>query len=251
MKICIAQLRPVKGDIETNITNHKKLIALAISYQAEVIVFPELSITGYEPKLAKKLATDQGDSRFDDFQKLSDANGVTIGIGVPTKTNAGIYISMVLFQSHKERRTYSKKYIHADEKPFFCSGPNFAIMPVDGTQIALAICYELSITEHAEDAFKNGAEIYVASVAKPADGVKKASERLSHIAANYSMTVLMSNCVGFCEDFEGAGGSAVWNKEGIVLSQLDKKSEGIVIFDTVTQESFKKIYSSRNFRYVL
>lgn len=57
MKIAIAQTRPFKGDISANIETHKKLIELAISYKADTIFFPELSVTGYEPELAKDLAT--------------------------------------------------------------------------------------------------------------------------------------------------------------------------------------------------
>ncbi|HXL55019.1 MAG TPA: hypothetical protein VN958_02100, partial [Chitinophagaceae bacterium] len=40
MKICAAQTRPVKGDIQSNIDNHKKLIGLAVSKGAETIIFP-------------------------------------------------------------------------------------------------------------------------------------------------------------------------------------------------------------------
>ena len=52
MKICAAQTRPVKGNIQQNIENHKKLINLAVVNGADIIIFPELSITGYEPELA-------------------------------------------------------------------------------------------------------------------------------------------------------------------------------------------------------
>jgi predicted amidohydrolase len=68
MKICVAQTKPVKGDIQANVENHKKIINLAINNGAGIIIFPELSITGYEPALAKALATDINDSRLDDFQ---------------------------------------------------------------------------------------------------------------------------------------------------------------------------------------
>ena len=47
MKICIAQTRAVKGDIEANLVNHKKSIELAAAHGAEMIIFPELSLTGY------------------------------------------------------------------------------------------------------------------------------------------------------------------------------------------------------------
>src|SRR5918992_869265 len=108
MKICVAQTRPIKGDIQSNIDNHKKLIDLAVSNGADTIIFPELSVTGYEPELAKELATNPDDNRFDDFQKISDTKQITIGVGVPTKNTTGISISMVLFQPHKARQTYSK-----------------------------------------------------------------------------------------------------------------------------------------------
>lgn len=69
MKICVAQTRPVKGDIQSNIDDHKKLIEIAVSNGADTVIFPELSLTGYEPKLSRELATNQDDNRFDDFQK--------------------------------------------------------------------------------------------------------------------------------------------------------------------------------------
>ena len=57
MKIALVQARPVKGDIEANIAAHKRLIGLAVLNGADMIIFPELSITGYEPELANELAT--------------------------------------------------------------------------------------------------------------------------------------------------------------------------------------------------
>jgi predicted amidohydrolase len=220
MKICVAQTRPIKGDIQSNIDHHKKLIDLAISNGADIVIFPELSLTGYEPKLAKALATNQDDRRFDDFQKISNTQQMTIGVGVPTKNNTGVCISMVLFQPHQARRMYSKKYLHPDEEEFFVSGQNFPSLKINKIDIALAICYELSVPDHAEKAFKSGAEIYIASVAKSVNGVNKASKRLSDIAHKYSMTVLMSNCVGQSEDFESAGKTAIWNDKGLLVGQL-------------------------------
>src|SRR2546430_386874 len=114
MRICAAQTRPVTGDIQANIIRHKTFIDRAVAEAAELIVFPELSLTGYEPSMAKELATDQGDNRFDDFQATSDAQGIIIGVGVPTKKEKGIRISMLLFRPHKARCAYSKSYLHPD-----------------------------------------------------------------------------------------------------------------------------------------
>lgn len=118
MKICVAQTKPIKGDIQSNIDNHKKLIDLATFNKADTVIFPELSITGYEPELSKELATNQDDSRFDDFQMIADTKQITIGVGVTTKNNTGICISMILFQPYKARQTYLKKYLHSDEEVF-------------------------------------------------------------------------------------------------------------------------------------
>lgn len=240
MRICVAQIKAIKGDIQTNIGNHKKLIHLAVSNGADTIIFPELSITGYEPELAKELATNPNDSRFDDFQRFSDTRQITIGVGVPTKSDTGVCISMILFHPHQARQTYSKKYLHPDEEPFFASGQSSISLLGNGINVAFAICYELSVPEHAENASTNGSHVYIASVAKSASGVEKAIERLSEIASKYSMAVLMSNCVGYCDNFESAGQSSVWNDEGLLLGQLNDTDEGILIFDTDTKELVKR-----------
>ena len=122
MKICVAQTKPVTGDIEQNILHHKEFINRATALGADSIIFPELSLTGYEPTLAKALAVDLYDNRLDDFQAISNAQKITIGVGIPVRTENGITISMIIFQPHRERLVYSKKYIHADEEEFFGRG---------------------------------------------------------------------------------------------------------------------------------
>jgi predicted amidohydrolase len=240
MKICVAQTKPVKGDIRKNIEDHKKLIALAVSNKADTVIFPELSLTGYEPELANELATDSNDPVLDDFQKISNAKQITIGIGMPVKTNSGILISMILFQPQKTREIYSKQYLHPDEYPYFVPGQAQTPLMENGKKIAIGICYELSVPEHSEKAYKEGAKIYIASVAKPVNGVEKAIKTLSEIANHYSMTVLMSNCIGYCDNFECGGKTSIWNNKGVLLGQLNDSNEGVVIIDTDTQELIEK-----------
>ena len=241
MKICVAQTRPIKGDIQSNIENHKKLIDLAAANGADIVIFPELSLTGYEPALAKALATHQDDGRFDDFQKIADSRQITIGIGVPTKSGASPCISMVIFQPHQGRQTYSKQYLHADEEPFFMSGPSSPGLIEGRPNIGLAICYELSIPEHAERAFAQGANVYLASVAKSASGVDLAAKRLAEIAQTYAVPVLMSSCIGPSDDFESAGKTSVWNREGLLIGQLNETNEGVLIFDMDTQQVIEEV----------
>ena len=231
MKIAIAQTRPIKGELPANLEQHLQLIQLAAANDADAIIFPELSLTGYEPTLAKDLATHPNDSRLDALQSLSNTHQLTIGAGLPTQSDRGRCISLVLFQPHQPRRTYAKKYLHPDEEAFFVSGPNFPVLTINEIPVGLAICYELSIPEHAAAAYEHGAQLYVASVAKTLDGVNRASQRLAAIAKEYATPVLMTNCVGPADDFASAGRSAVWNHEGILLEQLDETQEGLIIYD--------------------
>jgi predicted amidohydrolase len=236
MKICVVQTRPVKGDVAQNVAAQEQFVALAANSGAQMVVFPELSLTGYEPTLAAELAMEVGDERLDGFQALSDGRGVTIGVGVPTTSGAGVSISMVLFQPQQARRLYSKKYLHADEEPFFVAGESFPVLQTAVSPLALAICYELSIPEHAETAHRHGAGVYVASVSKSADGVVKAGQRLVEIARQYGMPVLMANNVGPSDNFVGGGKTAVWNPSGHLLAQLDDDKEGFIIYDLLQQK---------------
>jgi predicted amidohydrolase len=235
MKIAIAQTKPVKGDIQHNLADHKKWIHLAASHGAHMIIFPELSITGYEPTLAKELATYIDDSRLDDLQQISDTKNITIGAGMPIINDAGITISMLIFQPYQPREVYSKQYLHADEIPFFVQAEPTSISMQKKDRIAMAICYEISVPEHAQHAFDNGAQTYIASVAKTVSGMEKAVKDLPAMAQKYSMSVLLSNCVGHCDDFDCGGRSSVWNNKGELLAQLNATDEGLLIFDNESQ----------------
>jgi predicted amidohydrolase len=241
MKIAVAQTRPVKGEIETNVSHHKKLIALAVEWGANVVVFPELSVTGYEPALAKELVTTPDDSRFDDFQLISNGSRITIGIGVPVRGEKGILIGMVIFEPNKPRQVYHKRYLHVDELPFFAAGEEQIFLNGDTDKIALSICYELSVPEHAESAYSQGAQIYLSSVAKSVAGAAKAIETLKGTAGKYGMAVLFSNCVGHCDNFDCGGRTAVISKEGQLLAELNDTDEGVLILDTDTEDVVEKI----------
>ncbi|HEV8506521.1 MAG TPA: carbon-nitrogen hydrolase family protein [Chitinophagaceae bacterium] len=238
MKICVAQTKAVKGDIHANIDNHKKFVGLAVSHEADMIVFPELSLTGYEPALAKGLATNKDDERFRELQELSDSMKITVGAGMPIKTDHGVLIGMIIFQPRLPREIYFKQHLHPDEESHFIHGTYQPAL--SKKKIAIAICYEISIPVHSEQAYKNGATIYIASVAKTVDGMTKALNTLSATAEKYSLSVLVSNCVGECEGKKAGGRSSVWDSKGRLLAQLNETDEGLLIFDTDTKELIKR-----------
>lgn len=235
MKICIAQTSSEKGNIQLNIQNHLELIQRAIMHNSDLIIFPELSITNYEPPIAKKLATAIDNSIFDPFQELADRNKITIGIGMPTKSTEGINISMLFFQPNHKGAVYSKQILHSDELLYFVNGNKQYFLNIKGTKIAVGICYETLQGEHFINAHHQGADIYIASVAKSKDGIEKAYKYFSKIAIEYQTPILISNCIGPCDNFISVGQSAVWNKQGQIIGVLNEKNQGLLIFDTVNE----------------
>ncbi|NID12389.1 carbon-nitrogen hydrolase family protein [Fibrivirga algicola] len=236
MTICVAQSRPVTGNVPANLDKHIALIKLGIANGASAIFFPELSLTGYEPTLARNLATQANDPQFNVFQQLSDASQIVIGVGMPTITESGICISLLLFQPHLDRQVYSKQYLHADEVPYFVSGNDFPGLTIGGKKIALAICYELSVPAHTANACSGSAVVYIASVAKTAGGLSSTLSRLALIARTQSIPVLMANCVGQADGDICAGTSSAWNDSGQLTGQLASDNEGLLLLNLATQE---------------
>jgi predicted amidohydrolase len=97
------------------------------------------------------------------------------------------------------------------------------------------------ITEHAEKAYQNAANVYLASVAKSAKGIEKAYHHYPIIAKKYNMIVMMVNCIGYCDNFLSVGKTAIWSKNGELLAQLDDKNEGVLILNTDNQEVFSEM----------
>jgi predicted amidohydrolase len=234
MRICAAQLQSIAGEIAANTARHLELIDLAIAHGADVVFFPELSLTGYEPRLAKSLATDESDRRLDVLQQRSDTHGITIGAGLPIVVGSQVRIGTVWFAPRFPRRVYAKQLLHADELPFFAPGDGQLVLEAGSHTLAPAICYESLQVEHADKAASVGADIYLASVAKPAHALEKAMLHYPSIARRYGMYVVMADGVGPSDDFVSVGQSAAWNKRGELLAQMDSASEGLVMVDTVS-----------------
>jgi predicted amidohydrolase/predicted GNAT family acetyltransferase len=232
MKICIAQTKSIKGDVENNIKNHLQLIERAIALKSDLIIFPELSITGYEPELAKEFATNSQDTIFSPFQVLADKNNISIGIGMPTHVANRINISMLIFQPNNKSIMYSKQLLHVDELPYFVAGNSQTYLNIKNKKIAIGICYETLQAEHFIKAHHAGANIYIASVAKSKASIEKAYIHFPEMAKQFNTPILMSNSVGFCDNFLSRGQSAVWNKNGQLINQLDAENQGLLIYDT-------------------
>ena len=237
MRVAVVQTQPVACAVDVNAKAHETWIKKVAARGADMVFFPELSLTGYEPKHAGRYVFRADDVRLDVFQMLSHALRITIGIGLPTADGSGVRISMLVLQPNAARIVYSKQYLHADELAYFVAGSGQVTLRAQDGVVAPAICYESLIDEHCAAAVALGATLYVASVAKSAGGIAKADAHYPAIARRHALPVLMANCVGRCDEFEAAGSSAVWNARGERVARLPATGEGALLLDTASGET--------------
>jgi predicted amidohydrolase len=237
MKICAVQLRLTAGDLAANLLKHIRCVEVAATHGAELIYFSELSLTAYEPSLAKTLAMTSVDTRLAVFQQLSDAHNLTIGVGLPLKRDDDVQIGMVWYAPKVACRVYAKQQLHSSELAYFVSGINQLVITTSDHNIAPAICYESLLSNHANNAAKLSADIYLASVAKSASVLDKAIPHYPLVARQHHMFVMMANSVGLCDKWQSVGQSAAWERDGVLLAQMDSESEGWVMLDTLTAKA--------------
>lgn len=237
MKIAVAQVCPTIGPIAPNVDRHLVFAELAARQNVQLVVFPELSLTGYEPSLAKEWACSVNDPGLAEFQHHSNHHNLSIAVGLPLQTDDKPGISTITFRPDLPPVVYTKRFLHADETPWFFPGKNADSWICCDPKVALAICYELTVPEHAANAFHDGATAYIASVAKTEAGMQAARKRLSKIAAQHSALVMVSNSVGTQDSVLCSGGSAAWDRNGRLIAELDSTTEGILIVDDQTLEA--------------
>ncbi|WP_060484708.1 carbon-nitrogen hydrolase family protein [Pseudomonas sp. NBRC 111123] len=234
MKLCAVQLASRKGDLAGNLARHLRCIEHAAALGAELVVFPELSLTGYEPTLARQVALPLSAARLQPLQALCDQLGVSVAVGLPLPTAEGIRIGMPILRPGLPPLAYAKQRLHDDERPFFTPGDQALVFEAGPLQVAPAICYESMFIEHAAQAHALGAELYLVSVAKTAKGMREGNEHYPEVARTLGIPVLLANCVGPADNFIGAGGSAAWDSQGNLLAALDDKAEGLILLDTAS-----------------
>jgi predicted amidohydrolase len=237
MRIAAAQVRPIAGEIARNVIRHCEFAQVAADHDVDLIVFPELSLTGYEPSLASRLAIHKSDPCLQPLQEMSDQHDIVIAAGIPLRSERGVEIGMIWFRPGQPKQSYSKQILHADELPFFVCGSKPMVVSIKGVRLAPAICYESLQLEHAKQAAEFGATVYLSSVAKSASGVSKAFAHYPVVAVDHHMTVMMANSVGPCDNFVAKGCSAVWTDEGRLIAQLSLDQEQLLCYDLVTRQS--------------
>lgn len=232
MRIALAQIQSLSGNLKHNFERHIHAAETALKNRCSLVVFPELSLLNYEPALAKERMNDC-EAFINAFQIFCNNNKISMAVGLPFSLQSGMGIGLKLIQPNQQPSNYCKRYLHADELPYFTTGKEEVIWDLE-ERIAPAICYESTLSVHAAEAAKMKSSVYLASVAKSAAGITKAQEHYASISKQHQWWTLIVNMVGPADNFVGAGRSAIWDAQGNKITCLDDK-EAILWIDTTSK----------------
>jgi predicted amidohydrolase len=203
MIIAAAQTKPQRFDINSNLLDHYKMIDLTADNDARLIIFPEMSLTGYEREKASEMAFSVDDSRLAELTKMAAEKNMIIIAGAPLRIENRLYIGAFILKPDQSVSVYTKQFLHDGEELYFKSSLDFnPVIELNSERLCLAICADISNPIHAENAHKSGATIYMSGIFYTPKGIPEAYQTLSGYAKKYSMNILMSNFAGQSWDLE-------------------------------------------------
>ena len=234
LRIAVVQLTSEPGDVAANVAAHAELIGQAQRQGARVVVFPELSLTGYEleaigrePRLT--LAPD--DERL---RPLADAcraaDGVAV-VGAPVSRDGKRLLGAVVVDTDGVREVYGKQYVAAEEAPFFEAGDRDAFVDLDRLRLALAICLDSRHAEHAERCRAAGADAYLVGAMFVEGEERMLAERMADRARSFGLWVGLAQHAGPTGSGPACGGSGFWAPDGRAAVQLGTESPGVAYAD--------------------
>jgi len=255
MKIKMAQINTTIGDL---VGNADKMISIihASAGQTDIVVFPELAITGYPPL---DLIERQGfcDEQMEQVRRVVDAtsyNGIAVVFGTFHKNISGVgkpfYNSLVFAADGEIKTSYRKRLLPTynifDESRHFEPGHDVCVYAYKDERLGFLICEDmwndkaltnkpLYTSNPVEDTVAAGAEIIISINASPSNVGKPEYrvEKFAAIAKFHNIPIIYVNQVGGNDDLVFDGTSFAINEEGDVLHVLKSFEEDDETFETI------------------
>lgn len=232
MIIAAAQTIPKRKNTTENLEDHYRLVDLAADHGAQLIVFPEMSLTGYDREFAAELSFEKNDARLGKLKNLASNRNIIILAGAPILLESGLYIGMFVLEPNQPERIYTKQYLHDGEEIVFVPGINSDILiNLEGEIISLAICADITNPAHPAKAAALNSSLYIASIFYTPNGIQQGLSDLQSYANMFIMNVLMSNFGGMSYGMQAAGRSSFWNVDGEIIGGFDGTGEGLLIVE--------------------
>lgn len=214
--VAAAQCISAPGDLCANLARHAAFVKQAAALDVDVLVFPELSLCGYELPRLRDWAPALSLSSLSELAGLARAHGMTVVAGAPHLSASGdVHIASAVFPPHGASWVYAKRHLHPGEERHVSPGSDQAsVLQWGSDPCALAICAEITQPWHAQAAADAGASAYLASVLVSEAGYAADAGHLQQRATRHRFGVLMANHGGPSGNYGSAGRSAFWSPDG-------------------------------------
>jgi predicted amidohydrolase len=227
--IAAAQLTPVAHCIEANVAQHVEVIEVAARHGVNLLVFPELSLTGYESDTAAQNAILPDDIRLTPLRTAALRAGLSIMVGLPVLSSEKPFIGALVMGPDHDDLLYTKQYLHEGEDLVFQPGQGGPMLEFGHERLALAVCADTTHPEHAASAAQQGASMYMVSALITPGGFAADSAQLQAYARSHRFPVLLANHVGRTGEWATAGRSTFWSCNGEIVVQGPHDRGALVI----------------------
>lgn len=227
LTVAVAQPETVPHDVAVNALRHAEAIAEAAAAGARLVVFPELSLTGYE-FAADPL--DPNDARLDPIAAACAAHDAVALVGAPVRDAAGKRIAMLRIGSAGREVVYRKQWVGDDEAKHFAPGAEAVAIEVDGWRVGLGICRDTGIPEHVSDVAALDVDLYAAGIVFEPEEFERLRLRGPDIARRCGAPVALASFAGPTgEGYERTlGASTIWSAEGDPLASADEQPGRVI-----------------------
>jgi predicted amidohydrolase len=224
LTIAVAQPRIEAHDVGNNVARHAHVVRQAHS---RVVIFPELSLTGYELDAAP-LALD--DARLAALVDACAATGSIAFAGAPIAEHGGLFIAMLAVDRDGVRVAYRKMYLGDAEAQRFSPGREPVAVEVDGWRLGLAVCKDTRIAEHAAATADLRIDAYVAGILESAGAIDIPEERAARVAREHDVWVAIASYAGSAGGgfAHAIGRSGVWRPDGSVCVRAGDAVDEVV-----------------------
>ncbi|MEU7590996.1 carbon-nitrogen hydrolase family protein [Micromonospora sp. NPDC049230] len=208
----MAQPLCVPRNVAENARAHAAVVRAA---GARVVVFPELSLTGYELDTPVVSVDDPW------LVPLVEACAETGTLALAGAPVAGDHIAMLAVTGDGVTVAYRKMWLGDAEARRFRPGDTPAVLTVDGWRVGLAVCKDTGVVAHAERTAALGIDVYAAGVLESAGDSAVIDLRAQRIAAAQRVWVAVASFAGSTGGgyTEAAGRSGIWTPQGTVYAR--------------------------------
>lgn len=256
IKLALAQINTYLGDVQSNLEKHLNLVAEAKAANADLIIFPELSLTGYTlldltPSVARR-------PKYDDpvFQHLLAASqDIDIVVGfVDEDLRHRFFIAATYLSQREIKHIHHKVYLPTyglfDEGRFFAWGDNVYAFDTRFGRLGILICEDFWHASPPYLLWLDGADVMIFTSASPGRGLSEqpqleSARWVEHInrayASLFTSFVIHVNRVGYEDGLNFWGGSTIYDPDGKLIVKGPYHEEALLI----TEIDLRQLHRSR------